>query len=624
MSDQIKVISAQSDRGISRRLLLLLRPHGYQLGTLIFLIAIATCLGVVPYVIIRNIIDGAIANHDGNMLLVLCLILFLATLVRTLLTLAQSLLNAKIAERILSELRTALFEKLLRMSMGFYTRTPAGDIYSRFSSDLSGVQHFMATFLSVLVSNLLSILAIICLMIKVSPLLAILSLAMLPMYIFNQYWSTRKRRPLIEERQRLWSSQASLIAEALSVSGALLAKMFAREAILNSKFRKHCEALAEVEVRQQIIATHGFMGMGAFLSALPAIVFLVGGWQLIAGVAILGKEMTVGTLFIFSVMHGALLMPASQLLNLQASVHTAMPLFQRIFGYLDMQPDIKNDASSIALDVGTLAGEVRFDNVSFDYRGASGRIREPATEELLGRKAKRVSAIAGVSFTISPGETVAIVGESGAGKTTVAYLLARLYEYDTGLISIDGFDIRRIDYSSLVGVLGFVTQETFLIHDTIRENIRIGRPEASAEAICAAAKAACIHQRIMELENGYDTLVGERGFALSTGEKQRISIARVFLKNPRIVVLDEATSSLDAATEREVTEAISVLMKTRTVLIIAHQIVTAMKASRIIVLDGGRAIEQGSHEELYRKRGKYFELYNIKSGRTPVGTNIMV
>jgi ATP-binding cassette, subfamily B, bacterial len=462
-------------------------------------------------------------------------------------------------------------------------------------------------------------------MLFISPLLTLISLGLLPIFLWITYKIGNVRRTTSKETQESMASLTAMMQETLSVSGILLTKTFGRQKYAQERFEKENQNLTNLEVRQQMIGRWFFMFIGIFFSITPAIVYLVAGTQIIHNPT--GASISLGGIVAFTTLQSRLFFPIGQLLNIQVDVQGALALFDRIFEYLDLPIEIKNKPNALQLKANDARGEVSFKDVSFTYKNDDyGLLKVVSRPEPNGNenekddlstqpiqiidKSARRSTLSHVTFDIQPGQLAALVGPSGAGKTTITYLVPRLYDVDSGAVEIDGHNVKDIALASLGELIGMVTQETYLFHASVRENLMYARSDATEEEMIAAAKAAAIHDRIMELDDGYDTIVGERGYKLSGGEKQRIAIARVILKNPRILILDEATSALDTHSERLIQAALEPLMKNRTTLAIAHRLSTILAADVILVVDKGEIVERGTHEQLMELNGMYARLYN--------------
>lgn len=591
--------SSKSPRAATaRRIIGLFRPYRVHVSAAVLAIIFTSSLGVVNPYLLQIIIDDAIPDRDMTQLYWLTGLMILVPVVTGLVGVGQSYLNTSVGQRVMRDLRNHLYSHLQRMPLRFFTATRTGEIQSRVSNDVNGVQQVVTNTASSIVSNLATVISTLVLMIVIDIRLTLLSLMITPIFMFITRRVGRLRREVSNQTQRQMADLTATTQETLSVSGVLLTKTFGRQSQEIERFAEQNEGLADLQVRQQMIGRWFFMIIGSAFSIMPALIYLVGGRAIISGDA----GLTIGGIVAFTTLQSRLFMPLGQFFNVHVEIQSAMAMFDRIFEYLDMEPEIVNRPNARPLDPNTVRGKVEYDHVTFSY---DGNEEEPGGRTL---------ALNDVSFEIEPGHLVALVGPSGAGKSTLVYLLPRLYDVGSGAIRIDGVDIRDVTLESLGEVIGLVTQENYLFHATVRDNLRYGRPNATDEQMIAAAKAAAIHERIMELPNGYDTVVGERGYKMSGGEKQRLAIARVILKDPRILILDEATSALDTRSERLIQAALQPLMAGRTTIAIAHRLSTIVAADEILVIDGGRIVERGSHVALLQRDGLYSELYHEQFG----------
>jgi len=602
-------------------------PYKFQVVLVLFAIILTTVLGLINPLMIRFIFDDAIGKGNLNLLIILVIIMFITPIVTGIIGVGQTYLNNIIGQQVMRDFRNKLYHHLQSMSLRFFTSTRTGEIQSRLSNDVGGVQGVVTDTATSVVSNISTALSTIIAMLYLSPLLTLISLGLLPIFLWITYKIGNVRRATSKQTQQSLASLTAMMQETLSVSGILLSKTFGRQKYAEDRFQKENQKLTDLEVRQQMIGRWFFMFIGTFFSITPAIVYLVAGWQIIHNV----PGVTLGSIDAFTTLQSRLFFPIGQLLNVQVEIQGALALFDRIFEYLDLPIEIKDKPNALQLSPNDVSGKVTFNNVSFTYKrdessvlsDLNGKVGNGKGDDGSAKRAVSPDPVAispgepvsritlnDVSFEIKPGQLAALVGPSGAGKTTITYLVPRLYDVDSGSVEIDGHNVKDIALSSLGELIGVVTQETYLFHASIRENLLYARTDATDEEIIAAAKAAAIHDRIMELDDGYDTLVGERGFKLSGGEKQRVAIARVILKNPRILILDEATSALDTHSERLIQAALEPLMKNRTTLAIAHRLSTILAADVILVVDRGEIVERGTHHELLEQNGLYARLYN--------------
>ena len=560
--------SAAADRALLRQVVVLFRPYRAQVIGVGLLVSLCAAMIAIP----------AFASTLG---------------------VGQSYLTNLVGQKVMRDLRGRLFSHLQSLSMRFFTGTRTGEIQSRLQNDVGGLQTVITDTASTLLSNSVILISTLVAMSILSWQLTVLSLVTLPVFVWLTGRVGRIRRQITGETQGTLAEMSAITQESLSVSGVLLAKVFGRQDRDAARYDEQNERLARLQVRQQIVGRAFFAVVSTFFSITPVLVYLVAGLQLANG-----SGPTAGTIIAFTTLQTRLFMPIGQLLQTSTEISSSLALFTRVFAYLDLRAEIVEPPDPVRLEPSEVRGEVRLANVWFSY--------EPEPEPGLERA--RRWALAGLDLTVPSGSLAAVVGASGAGKTTLSYLIPRLYDVTQGSVSIDGHDVRSLSLDSLSGAIGMVTQETYLFHATVRENLAYARPDASDDEVEAAAKAAYIHERILELEHGYDTVVGERGYRLSGGEKQRLAIARVLLKNPRVLVLDEATSALDTISERHVQAALEPLMEGRTTIAIAHRLSTIRAADIIFVVDAGRVVEQGAHDELLLADGRYSELYQQQYG----------
>jgi ATP-binding cassette, subfamily B, bacterial len=597
----MKESGGKADRRLLRQVVGQFRPYRAQVLLVALLILVTSGLGVVSPLLIKVVFDRALFVPGGpNLRLLVELVALMITVpvVASVVGVYQGYLTNSVGQRVMRDLRARLYDHLQSLSLRFFTATRTGEIQSRLANDVGGLQTVITDTASTILSNAVILLSTLVAMLLLSWQLTVLSLVMLPLFA----WLTRvvghRRRQVSAETQTALADMSALTEETLSVSGVLLAKVFGRQAAQSARYERQNQRLAALQVRQQMIGRTFFAVVSTFFSITPALVYLLAGFT---------HGITPGTLVAFTTLQSRLFFPIGQLLQVVTEVTSSLALFERVFGYLDLEPDIVDAADARPLPR-PVRGEVELDDVWFSYDSAAG---DGAAS---GSNGRRRWALRGVSLRAEPGRLVALVGPSGAGKTTISYLVPRLYDATRGTVRLDGVDVRNLTLGSLADAIGMVTQESYLLHATIRENLAYARPDASDEEIQDAAKAAQIHERILEFEDGYDTVVGERGYRLSGGEKQRLAIARVILKDPRVLILDEATSALDTANERLVQAALAPLMRGRTTIAIAHRLSTIRAADVIFALDRGRVAESGSHDELLLRDGLYARLYAEQYG----------
>ncbi len=594
-----------------RRIVGFFQPYRGRLSVISALIVLTVSIGVVNPILLKLVIDNLLGPKDLGLLWLQCGLMIVLPIVSSLIGVWQSFLSNVVGQRVMDDLRLALYTHLQWMPLRFFTETRTGEIQSRISNDVGGVQSVVTDTAASLFSNFATVATTVIAMLILDWRLTILSLGMLPVFAYITYRVGKVRREVSGMTQRSMAEISAITNESLSVSGVLLSKTFGQQRASIERFRRESRRLGDLQIRQQMIGRWFFALIGTFFSIAPAFVYLLAGSLIIGG----DQHASVGTIVAFTTLQSRLFFPLGQLLNVQVEIQGALALFDRIFEYLEMEHEITDAPDAVSLDPATMRGEVRFADVSFRYPRSATQLAAQAEAELAEATGRAVRiptepfGLTDIDFEASPGQLVALVGPSGSGKTTTTYLIPRLYDVDAGAVEIDGVDVRRIQLESLGRAIGVVTQETYLFHASILENLRYARPDATMDEIEAAARAAAIHDRVLELPQQYDTVVGERGYKLSGGEKQRVAIARVLLKDPRVLILDEATSALDTVSERLIQAALNGLMEGRTTIAIAHRLSTILRADQILVLDRGRIVERGSHDQLLRHEGLYARLY---------------
>jgi ATP-binding cassette subfamily B protein len=593
--------------GTAAKIVRFFRPYKLEVSIVFGAILLTSFLGVINPILLKLLIDVAIGQRDWFLLNVFVGLMILIPIVNSLIGVAQSYLNNRVGQSVMRDLRHALYSHLQSMPLRFFTETRTGEIQSRLTNDVGGIQSVVTDTAASITSNVAVVASTVIAMFFIDWRLTALSLVTLPVFAVVANRVGKVRRAVSTETQKSLADLTAATEETLSVSGILLSKTFGQQAASVARFDGLNERVAVNQIRQAMVGRWFFALIGTIMSIIPAFVYWLAGYLTINHDP---NPPTIGDIVAFTTLQSRLFFPLGQLLNVQIELHGALALFDRIFEYLEMTPEIADAPDAVALDRSRVRGEVCFRDVSFRYPTKMAAAPDPDGDGENAPATVLPFGLESIDFEVRPGQLAALVGPSGAGKTTTTYLIPRLYDADSGSVEIDGHDVRRTSLASLGEVIGFVTQETYLFHSSVRDNLRYARPEATVAELEAAARAAAIHDRIMELPDGYDTVVGERGYKLSGGEKQRIAIARVLLKDPRILILDEATSALDTVSERLIQEALEDLETGRTTIAIAHRLSTILRADLILVYDRGRIVERGTHAELLQNGGLYARLYH--------------
>ncbi|MER8256621.1 ABC transporter ATP-binding protein [Streptomyces albidoflavus] len=580
-----------------RRIVRLFRPYRGRLALVGLLVAAASLVSVTTPFLLREILDTAIPEQRTGLLSLLALGMIAAAVMTSVFGVLQTLISTTVGQRVMHDLRTAVYARLQSMSLAFFTRTRTGEIQSRISNDIGGMQATVTSTATSLVSNLTSVIATVVAMLALDWRLTVVSLLLLPVFVWISRRVGRERKRIATDRQKQMAAMAATVTESLSVSGILLGRTMGRGDSLTRTFREESDRLVDLEVRSSMAGRWRMSVISVVMAAMPALIY----WAAGLSQHVQGPEISLGTLVAFVSLQQGLFRPTVSLLTTGVQVQTSLALFQRIFEYLDLEIDITEPDQPVRLE--KIRGELRFEHVEFGYAGQERPV------------------LSGIDLAVPAGTSLAVVGETGSGKSTLSHLVPRLYDVTGGRVTLDGVDVRDLDFATLARAVGVVSQETYLFHASVADNLRFAKPEATDAELVEAARAAQIHDHIAALPEGYDTVVGERGHRFSGGEKQRLAIARTILRDPPVLVLDEATSALDTRTEQAVQEAIDALSADRTTLTIAHRLSTVRDADQIVVLDHGRIAERGTHESLLAQDGLYTALVR-KDARPTAATPV--
>jgi ATP-binding cassette, subfamily B, bacterial len=589
------LLSTGNPRVPLRRITRLFRPYRWSLTFVLILVGASSLVSLVNPFLIRAVIDVALPQRRMGLLTVLALGMIVVSIANSSFSVSQTYVSTKVGQRVMHDLRTSVYQHLQRMSLAFFTKTRTGEVQSRIANDIGGMQATVTTTATTLVSNLTTVVASVIAMIVLDWRLTIASLIMMPFFVWVSRRVGTERRRITRDRQRQLALISSVVQESLSVSGILLGHTMGRSRSLADSFATESGKLSDLEIRSSMAGRWRQSTIQIVMASMPAIIYWVTGLTSHGA----GMAISIGTLVAFTTLQQQLFRPMVSLLGVGVDIQSSLELFGRIFEYLDLPVDIAEPAHPVTPS--QVRGEVRLHDVGFSYAGADR------------------PTLSGVDVRVPAGHSLAIVGETGSGKTTLSYLIPRLYDVTAGSVSIDGVDVRDMSFDALAAEVGVVSQETYLLHASVAENLRFAKPDATDAELVAAARIAQIHEHLQALPDGYDTVVGERGYRFSGGEKQRLAIARAVLRDPAVLVLDEATSALDTQTEQAVQEAIDAASAGRTTITIAHRLSTVRDADEIIVLDRGEITERGRHEDLLALGGQYAALVSRDAELAPVG-----
>ncbi len=589
LTDEEKRQAPKLTRALAKRIFSYLKPHWKRLTLVVLIILASAGLGLLPSILTGRMIDDGLIAGNWAVLVQLVLLSLLVTVVSNFVHIIQSYLNATIAQNISYGMKNEMYAHLQRMSHRFYTDRPQGELITRMTSDISGVQSVIANTMTGMLSNVAVLATSLVAMYRIHWLLATVGVLLLPFFVLPARIVARYRWKIASRTQEKWDEMNQVLNETMSVSGQMLVKLFNKEEAEYERFRTINGETRRLSIRETIAGGWFRMAIETFIGIGPLLIYLIGGLLMLKWT--IGPAVSVGDITIMVTLLHRMFRPVDQLLSISVDITRSLALFSRIFDYLDMKPEIEDRPNAVA--PATVNGDLCFEHVAFSYLPEKPILRD-------------------VDFAVERGKSIAIVGTSGSGKTTLISLIPRLYDVTSGRITVDGVDLRDMKLETLRRNIGMVTQDTYLFNDTLRANLLYAKPDATEEELTEACKKANIHEFIMKLPNGYDTVVGNRGLKLSGGEKQRVSLARVILKDPPILLLDEATSSLDSISESTIQDAIQPLLRNRTSLVVAHRLSTVLNADEILVVENGVIAGRGPHSRLVEENERYRELYETQ------------